>query len=129
MLLFDQSSHMMGLLGAHLRLARASGHVLATVAALATVSAATGAAAQSAGQWKSPEQMYGSVCGYCHDTRVGPVIQGRQLSEDIIVSVVTKGLRQMPAFRPTDFSNQELMALAKWLKDSPPPAKPAEVKR
>ncbi|WP_082747865.1 c-type cytochrome [Bradyrhizobium macuxiense] len=129
MLRFYHSSQSIGCRLAHFLQDRRTKSVLASAVFLVIAGTTTGAVAQSAGQWKTPEQIYGSVCAYCHDARIGPTIRGRQLDEGMIVAIVTNGLRQMPAFRPTDFSDDELKALARWLHDSAKPSEPAEVKR
>lgn len=83
------------------------------LALLLTMSSAWG---QSAGQWSSPEKIYGKVCAYCHETAVAPRLFGRNLSAEYVRHVVLNGQRAMPAFRPTDFSGEELKALAQFVQ-------------
>jgi mono/diheme cytochrome c family protein len=80
--------------------------------------------AQSAGQWKGPQQIYGTICQYCHLTNVGPVLFGRQLPATYTVALVRSGRNGMPAFRPSEMSNAELLALGQWLEQSQPDTKP-----
>ena len=67
---------------------------------------------------RAPEAIYAKTCGYCHGARVAPVIRGRKLPVEVITSCVRSGPRAMPAFRPTEISNAELAALAKWISTS-----------
>lgn len=67
---------------------------------------------------RPPEAIYAKTCGYCHGARVAPVIRGRKLPVEVITSCVRSGPRAMPAFRPTEISNAELAALAKWISTS-----------
>lgn len=61
---------------------------------------------------------YGRICGYCHGVNVGPKILGRGLPSEAIVAMVRIGPGAMPAFRPTEISNAELDALARWISVS-----------
>lgn len=91
----------------------AAGLVLGASAALAT--------GQKLGEVqpeRSPELLYAKTCGYCHGRNVGPVIRGRALPEDMIKMVARHGQNGMPAFRPTEITNSELNALAKWISVS-----------
>lgn len=74
------------------------------------------AQAYSAGQWGSGERIYAKVCSLCHDTPVAPPLFGRNLSGAYIREVVLGGRGPMPAFRPTDFSDQELESLSLFLQ-------------
>jgi mono/diheme cytochrome c family protein len=76
--------------------------------------------AQSAGQWHDPEEIYGKICQYCHTTGVGPVLEGRQLQPAYVVATVRSGRNGMPSFRPSEISNDELLALGQWLERSNP---------
>jgi mono/diheme cytochrome c family protein len=73
---------------------------------------------------RTPEVVYAKTCGYCHGRNVGPVIRGRALPANVIKSIVRSGRNGMPAFRPTEITNSELGALAKWISASK--ADPAE---
>lgn len=64
------------------------------------------------------ERVYRQVCGYCHGHNVAPIIRGRQLDPAAIEYFVRHGNGAMPAFKPTEISNQELAALAKWVSAS-----------
>lgn len=75
--------------------------------------------AQSAGQWETPARIYDKVCVYCHETTVAPPLLGRNLEPDYVRLVVLSGLRAMPAFRPTDFSEDELIALGRFVQTQP----------
>jgi len=89
----------------------------AVVASLALFGPAI-AFAQAAGQWKDGVQIYERVCSYCHESPVAPQILGRNIPELYVMNVVRGGLRAMPAFRPTDFSEAELAALARFIHES-----------
>jgi mono/diheme cytochrome c family protein len=67
---------------------------------------------------RRPEVIYAKTCGYCHGVNIGPVIRGRALSVDAVKLMVRSGPNGMPAFRPTEISNSELDALAKWISES-----------
>lgn len=67
---------------------------------------------------RAPETVYAKSCGYCHGQHVAPIIRGRGLSPEIIKDYVRRGPRGMVAFRPTEISDVELEALAKWLNAS-----------
>lgn len=83
--------------------------------------AGTANAAQKLGEvqaQRSPEQVYGAVCGYCHGKNVGPVIRGRGLPASAVEYIVRHGQNAMPAFRPTEVTPAELQALAAWVEKS-----------
>ena len=67
---------------------------------------------------RAPEAVYAKTCGYCHGQHVAPIIRGRGLPPELIAQYVRRGQRAMPAFRPTEISNSELAALAKWINAS-----------
>ena len=93
------------------------------VAVLIAIPAA--AAAQSAGQWRGPEQIWAATCGYCHDEGVGPELRGRKLPAMGIAPVVRQGLPGMPSFHPSEMNDRELDALARWIERGPAPAEAA----
>lgn len=96
--------------------------------AAALLALATGtAAAQSAGQWQGPPQLWRALCGYCHGAGVAKQLLGARLPAAVVAQIVRQGLPQMPAFMPTQVSNAELGALAEWISRSepPPPAQEA----
>jgi len=68
---------------------------------------------------RTPAQVYGKVCGYCHGRNVGPIILGRPLPAEAITYIVRHGQNGMPAFRPSEITPAELDALAKWISASP----------
>lgn len=84
----------------------------------------TGARAQSAGQWRGPEHMWESACGYCHGAGVAPELRGRGLPPSLIRKIAREGYAAMPAFHPSEFSDQDLAALADWIAKSQAPPKP-----
>ena len=85
------------------------------VAAIA-VSSSSAASAQTAE--RKPEKVYATVCGYCHGHNVGPIIRGRNISPPVIAAMVRSGNGAMPAFKPTEISDAELAALARWIQAS-----------
>lgn len=76
--------------------------------------------AESAGQWQSGKQIYEQVCSHCHETLVAPKILGRKMAQDYVAFVVQRGLRAMPAFRPTDFNAQDMAKLTAFIQSSQP---------
>lgn len=74
--------------------------------------------ADAAPATRSPETVYAKTCGYCHGQHVAPIIRGRGLPVEMIEHYVRTGPRGMVAFRPTEISDAELKALAKWLNAS-----------
>lgn len=95
---------------------------LALAAAGLAVAAAAGAQTTpsnvSAPALREPERVYRETCGYCHGHNVAPLIRGRGLDPAAIEYFVRHGNGAMPAFKPTEISNQELAALAKWISAS-----------
>ena len=77
--------------------------------------------AQAAGQWRDGAHVYQKICGKCHDTGIGPVIKGRQLPPEYIQLRVRHGFRAMPPFRPSDLNDDELLAVGRYIMESPPP--------
>lgn len=98
--------------------------VLACAMVIAMSTSGGTAAAQSAGQWHAPQEVYAKICAYCHETGVGPGLKGRFLPGVYIATVVRSGRNGMPAFRPSEISVGELDVLAKWLESSVLTAKP-----
>jgi 4-cresol dehydrogenase (hydroxylating) cytochrome subunit len=94
------------------------------VAVTVASAVAAQARAQSAGQWHGPEDTYEKICRYCHDTGVGPVLKGRGLQPAYIAATVRAGRNGMPAFRPSEISNSELLALGQWLERAASAGKP-----
>jgi mono/diheme cytochrome c family protein len=83
------------------------------------------ATAQSAGEWRGPEQLWGALCGYCHGAGVSLQLLGAKLPAATIVEFTRKGLKAMPPFAPTQIDDVELAALAEWISRSEPPPAPA----
>jgi mono/diheme cytochrome c family protein len=101
--------------------------MLAFAAGAALVIGGAAVASQKLGQPQSeraPQEIYAKTCGYCHGRNVGPVIRGRALPAAAVALQVRHGQNGMPAFRPTEITNSELDALAKWISTSK--ADPAE---
>ncbi len=94
-------------------------YIAAPIAALAV----SPAGAQSAGQWKAPEQIWRASCGYCHGTAQAPEIRGLNLPPAAVRMFVRRGANAMPPFHPSEISDAELDALALWLANAKPPAK------
>lgn len=90
--------------------------IASTASLLVAAALLTGAAPPQPA--RAPEVIYAKTCGYCHGARVAPVIRGRGLPVEVIATYVRSGPRAMPAFRPTEISNAELAALAKWINAS-----------
>lgn len=78
------------------------------------------------------EQVYQKWCARCHEPGTGPhpgtqilalsrdkeesvIKENTNLDRDYITTVVRNGLQMMPAFRHTEISDEELMALAELL--------------
>lgn len=91
---------------------------LAAIAGLGLVTAGCDVIANAAPAPRPPEQVYTSTCGYCHGHNVGPIILGRKLPPEMVISFVRKGQGAMPAFRQTEISQEELKALSEWIEGS-----------
>lgn len=64
-------------------------------------------------------EIYAKVCSLCHETRVGPVLLGRQLPGVVVATFVRHGMNGMPAFRPSEISDAELADLARFINTTP----------
>jgi len=82
------------------------------------IAAGCSAVADAAPTPRAPDVIYAKTCGYCHGQHVAPIIRGRALPAEIVEQMVRSGPRAMPAFRPTEISDVELKALARWLNAS-----------
>jgi len=71
---------------------------------------------QAAEKERSGELVYQTICKYCHETGVGPEIKLRQLPAVYTTHIVRHGFRAMPAFRPTEISDQELERVAVFIE-------------
>lgn len=92
------------------------------IIALGGAGYALSASAQASAQASSardPQFIYERTCGYCHGHNVGPIIRGRNLPPAVIAAIVRSGNGAMPAFRPTEISDQELAALSAWISAAP----------
>lgn len=99
----------------------AGGAALGAMAALGAASGVAGSANAQATyeiEPRSPQFIYDRTCGYCHGHNVGPIILGRQLPAAVTAAIVRGGNGAMPAFKPTEITNQELAALAQWIQAS-----------
>lgn len=74
--------------------------------------------AETVGGWKNGAEVYAKVCGYCHQTGIGPVIKGRELLPEYIIHVVRYGLRAMPAFAASFIDDQALQEAASYVSES-----------
>lgn len=79
------------------------------------------AGAQSAGDVARAEKTFSATCGYCHITGVGPELKGKNLPPEIFTYFARHGNQGMPAFRPSDISDQDLSNLAEYLSKSKAP--------
>ncbi len=70
-------------------------------------------------KWKDGAEVYGKVCGYCHEphagTQVGPKIRGRELPPAYIRAIVRNGNRAMPSFRASEIDDASLAKLAEYV--------------
>jgi len=92
-----------------------SGRKLAASLFAAVVLAGVGSIAQaeSTGKWRDGQEVYDKVCGYCHETGVGPALKGRDLAVDYVRHMVRYGNRAMPSFRPTEIDDEMLLQVAR----------------
>jgi mono/diheme cytochrome c family protein len=77
---------------------------------------------QAAGQWRDGAHVYRQICGYCHETGVGPALWGRDLHPDYITARTRHGMNGMPAFRSTDIDDKALAQLAELIAHGTAPA-------
>lgn len=80
---------------------------------------------QGAGLWKGPDEVYAKICAKCHDTGVGPALNGRGLAPELTIMSVRTGPGAMPAFRQTDVDDAMLKRVAEMIESS----KAAEAKK
>lgn len=78
-----------------------------------------GGAAHAQRPDRAPDFIYARTCGYCHGHNVGPIIRGRDLPPEAIRMFVRHGNGAMPAFKPTEITDSELDALARWISTTP----------
>lgn len=86
---------------------------------LALAGIASTAVADSTGKWRNGDEVYAKVCGYCHETNVGPVLKGRSLPVEYISYVVRHGNRAMPSFRQTEIDDEMLAQVARLISGKP----------
>lgn len=86
---------------------------------------------------REPQALWSRYCAGCHDPGLGhpgtmmlgvkkgeelAVIMGREdLPAEYIKTIVRGGLLEMAPFRPTEISDDELAALADWIRATPAP--------
>lgn len=92
-----------------------SGTVMGGILSLACLVSAGVARADSSGEWKSGKEVYDKVCGYCHETGVGPQIKGRGAPLEYR-AIVRHGRRAMPQFRSAEISDELLIKLMDHIK-------------
>jgi mono/diheme cytochrome c family protein len=92
---------------------------LTAVVAVGMPAAAVWAAPQQPAEqgfaWKDGAEVYTKVCALCHDTKVGPILRGRELDPLYIQLMVRNGSRAMPAFRASEIDDQSLEKLAEYV--------------
>lgn len=71
---------------------------------------------QAAEKERNGEAVYQKTCKYCHEAGVGPELRSRLLPAVYTTQVVRHGNRAMPAFRPTEISEQELERVAAFIE-------------
>lgn len=91
---------------------------LATLA-LSWVGHTATAVAQDPAHIGKGQQYFEKVCAKCHETGIGPVIKGRDLSEATYIITARMGRNAMPAFRITDIDDDTLIEVAKYLVNTP----------
>lgn len=74
--------------------------------------------ASSVSNERSGEEVYQAICQYCHETGLGPKLTERQLPAAYIIQTVRYGRGAMPAFRPSEISQQELERTARLIERS-----------
>jgi mono/diheme cytochrome c family protein len=91
----------------------------------------SGALAQSAGQWTSPEHIWRASCGYCHGTGVALELRGLKLPREVTIQTARRGAPGMPLFRNSEITDKELEMFASWLERTPipRPASPGKATR
>lgn len=101
------------------RTARWAGLALVTAIAAGAMGAGYSAPATAQATYeiepRTPEYLYDRTCGYCHGHNIAPIIRGRQLPAAVTSALVRSGNGAMPAFKPTEITDQELAELAEWL--------------
>ena len=70
---------------------------------------------------KRGEARYNKLCALCHEVGTGTYIKGRQLHPDFIAAIVRNGLLAMPAFPHTHLSDEDLLAVGKYIQQSSAP--------
>lgn len=99
------------------------GVVAASLLALGGVAVA--AQDRSTERRETPEHIWASSCGYCHGGPMNaPRLHGRQLPEAVVMAIVRNGANGMPPFHPSAIGDEDLRALARWIREAPDPASP-----
>lgn len=90
--------------------------VLSAVGFMASIASAAPQKTPELGfEWKDGAEVYGKVCGLCHETKVGPALRGRGLDPLYIKIFVRNGLRAMPAFRSSEIDDESLEKVAEYV--------------
>lgn len=100
---------------------RLSAFPIPVVALACAVLLPTQGLAQTAPDGAGGEAVYRTVCRLCHETRIGPALLGRQLPPVLIRQIVRHGRNGMPAFRPSEISDETLAGLARFIERSAAP--------
>ncbi|SCX83326.1 cytochrome c [Nitrosospira sp. Nsp13] len=106
-----------------MKMTKPGGATSGLMLAIATVIVITANSAWAAPQdvpsrgfvWKDGAEVYAKICGYCHESNVGPVIRGRDLPAAYIRTIVRNGNRAMPSFRPSEIDDESLAKLAEYI--------------
>ena len=75
--------------------------------------------ADAAGQWRDGAHVYSKICGFCHETGIGPVIKGRELPPEYVAAIVRNGFRAMPTFRQSEIDDEALAKLSSYVSTAP----------
>ena len=59
--------------------------------------------------------VYAKLCAFCHETKIGPIIRGRDLDPLYIGFTVRHGNRAMPAFRQSEIDDESLQKAAEYV--------------
>lgn len=97
--------------------------LLAVGGPAATAWAAPQQPAEQGFAWKDGAEVYTKMCALCHDTKVGPVLLGRDLDPLYIKLIVRNGSRAMPAFRSAEIDDASLEKLAEYTSKTRPSSK------
>ncbi len=89
---------------------------------IAALVGTSGAIAAPAPPIEPPEYIWQTTCGYCHGGPMRAVdLRGLGLPEEVILRTARAGAAGMPPFHPSELSDAELRALARWIARQPVP--------